>query len=169
MVPMKTRYLLRGGILLIVACALALFQTGCAVRPKVVLVPGLEKDLQVLVDVIGATELDFPRWQSISIDEYWKPNNPDRLDADKVTLRIGTDEHLVVDSKDPIWKKWTNRGCRYLVIIADLPGTFEGRSQDPRRLIVKLNPKCWRNKLKNLEVGVKPSGVLALTPERPCK
>src|SRR5262245_43901502 len=94
---MKASSFVRSICAAVVVGALAVFFSGCSSckpgkpgKPKAYHVTvNLGESLQqasVVVDLVVVNSASLPRWESYSLNEYWKDKNPMRLEADKVTM-----------------------------------------------------------------------------------
>lgn len=149
--------------------------SGCASGPKptayaikVELAPSLVGG-SVDIHLIGANALsDLPKWQTISVTDYWKPENRHLRDAEKAVLQFGPGKPNVqtFSSTDPIWSRWLSTGALHLVVLVDLPGISSDRdgNADPRRLILPLDVKKWPSDVKTVELRIQESGIRLLTP-----
>ena len=129
------------------------------------------KDSSVVVDLVGISQSELPKWQTYSVKDYFKPGDPVRQDAAKFTTEFvpGKQSPSLLKQKDPLWDKWMKSGAQYLVIIADLPGVYkEGKlgSQDPRRQLIPLCKCYWPDKTVDLEVRVQAGGVSLVNAPR---
>jgi hypothetical protein len=149
---------------------------GCATLPKpqaynikVVLDPSMVgRSFQV--DLIGANKVsDLPKWESYSVTEFWQPDNVVRRDARKATLQFGRGrpDTQVFPANDPRWTEWLSTGALYLVVIADLPGSWTDRpgNADPRRVILPLDKAEW-GKADTIEFRIQSSGISLITPKK---
>lgn len=165
-------------VLLVLSMALAgawLFVAGCATAPqassfnlKFELAPSLAGS-SIQIDLIGANAVsDLPKWQTMSVTEYWQPDNAQRRDADKAVLQFGPGKTNVQTfaNSDRAWAHWLTTGAMYVIVIVDLPGISADRegNADPRRLILPLDLKKWPSDVKTLEMRIQESGVRLLTP-----
>src|SRR5947199_5063998 len=56
------------------------------------------------VDLIGVTELEKAAWEGYSIDDYWKPGDLRRAEADKITApNLTVNTPWIVTEDDPQW------------------------------------------------------------------
>ena len=171
--PMKTSRLLP--ILGLALTGFLLLASSCNSPPKAAsytvkfeLAPTLAGS-SIQIDLIGANAVsDLPKWQTISVTDYWQPDNSQRRDADKAVLQFGSGRGSVqsFSNTDPAWARWLSTGALYLVVMVDLPGIASDRegNADPRRLILPLDVKKWPGNQKTLELRVQESGVRLLTP-----
>jgi hypothetical protein len=126
----------------------------------------------VEVDLFGVNKTDDAYWRnSVQMDAYWKPKSPIRQSAidryDAKTTRFDSSETFVLESKDPIWAKWSRYGSYELAIMANLPGTFPSPAADPRRLFLPLGKKEWAAKGRTLEIEILEGQIRVLTPLKP--
>jgi hypothetical protein len=158
--------------------SLASLLGGCATAPKpqaysikVELDPALA-GTSLQVDVMGANKVsDLPKWESYSVTEYWQPGNVARRDARKATMQFGRGrpESQILAANDPRWSEWMNTGAQYLVILADLPGSWTDRpgNADPRRVILPLDKSEWVKGTGTIEFVIQQSGIRLVTPKKP--
>jgi hypothetical protein len=165
--------------LLLTACLIgaSFLLVSCATLPKpqaytikVVLDPSIV-GTSFQVDLIGANKVsDLPKWESYSVNEYWQPENVVRRDARKATLQFGRGrpESQVFSATDARWSEWLGTGALYLVVIADLPGSWTDRpgNADPRRVILPLDKAEWVKGTETIEFRIQASGVSLLTPKK---
>src|SRR6266436_1387999 len=117
------------------------------------------------VDLIGVTELEKAAWEGYPIDEYWKPGDLRRANADKLSLtNLVMNKAWDIREADPQWKKWLSRGVTSVLIIAHLPGTFPPGPADPRRVFVSLDKRAWKD--KTIRFDVLDTEIRPLTPQR---
>lgn len=122
----------------------------------------------IQVNIIGANAVsDLPKWQTMSVTEYWQPDSPQRRDAEKVVMKFGPGQpqEQTLSATDAVWQRWLP-SATYLVILVDLPGVSTDRegNADPRRLILPLDKKKWGSGTETIELRVQESGVRLLTP-----
>ena len=181
---MKISLLLRSFVMIAFLSAAAFFVSGCASckpgepgKPQAYFVQvNLDPTLQqgsVLVDLVGVTTASLPRWEAYSMNQYWKPGDSMRNDADKFTISFVSGKSLTnsLSKTDAKWANWLKRGVTHLLVLADLPGgqTDKPGAQDPRRQILLLGECRWPKKTTNLTVQVQKSGIDIQTPPRPAK
>lgn len=157
----------------IFASACSLFDTS-QVKPRAFDISiTLDKALvgmSLQVDLIGANKTsDLPKWESMSITEYWQPGNSQRRDANKISFEFAREKPttVTISKDDPHWKQWFNSGAIYLVVLADLPGITadQAGNADTRRLILPLDKKLWKSNQK-LELLIQESGIRLLSKQR---
>lgn len=159
------------------ALVTAFLLASCASAPKpraftvqVDLDPALSGS-SLQVDLIGANPVsDLPKFESYSVSEYWKPGDPLRRDASKVTLAFGQGRAMTqsLDSKNAAWQRWLQTGAQHLVVLVDLPGVPADKAgnADPRRLILPLDGARW-GKTDTLHILIQESGARLLTAQKP--
>lgn len=150
------------------------FGIGCgtpqAKRYPVVIMPTPElAGSSTLVDIVGAAPADVDDWQAYSINKYWQTGDARRRDAHKFTVKLGTGQQFELPTKNPIWDEWKRTGVDHLVIIADLPGSFQEGANDPRRKIISLYAKDWAKGTAQLKLEIQESRVRVLTPQAQSK
>jgi len=124
------------------------------------------------VDLIGVSSLEKPDWGNYNLNEYWNnPNDPRRKEAlqsgDLVTFALKKGEPSVLKIDDPHWKKWFGHGASELLILARLPGSFSGGSDDARRKFLYLGKSDWDAHKKTIEVEIQNTRIRVLTPQVP--
>ncbi len=120
----------------------------------------------VEVDLVGVTPSDEPYWKNMKPDDYWKPDSQIRAGATKVSTRFQNGQTWVLRKDDPIWQAWSSHGVTEIMVIANLPGTYDNSMFDRRRLFLPLKAKAWRAKDQTLEIEVQDEFVKALTPSK---
>jgi hypothetical protein len=144
--------------LLIGAVCLAWLLGGCSAGPFNVEVLLDERDTglqdkigavqSIEVNLVGVSDTDFTRWEQMSMNNYWEPDNRMRTSAIKYVMRFG-DGHpkkQKLSLNDPIWKEWINkRQANHLFVLAYLPWLQEDKpgDADPRRKILPLERGRW--------------------------
>ena len=119
------------------------------------------------VHVVGVNRLEYSKWYSYSMGDYWLPGDPFRRDADKHVMKFGQGLPLsqTLDRNDPIWRRWEARKPNCVFVLAFLHGfgaeDDQAGSADPRRLILPLDCACWEN--PKIKLLVRSSGVRCLT------
>ncbi|HSU54464.1 MAG TPA: hypothetical protein VLT36_10420 [Candidatus Dormibacteraeota bacterium] len=151
--------------------AVCVLGTGCHSTPKpkawnVVLTK--TTPATVRVDLIGVSRTDKSDWTGYNLNEYWKPDDRRRKDADKISFEnLELNQRVKVDRKDPQWEKWFSHGVNELLVIADLPGDFSGGADDPRRKFLPLNKKAWDASPKDtLDIEIQQTLIKILTPPK---
>jgi hypothetical protein len=150
--------------------ALCIITAGCSSLPKPV--PWNVSITKVTpasieVDIVGISPTEKPYWMnSVKPDDYWKPNNSVRNGAKKLstTFQDGTTFELKRDN--PIWNDWFSYGTTELMVMANLPGSYDNGPFDRRRLFLPLNKKLWKSKNKTLEIEIQDEFIRVLTPQK---
>ncbi len=124
----------------------------------------------IQVDIVGVNDVEFRRWQQVSMNEYWEPDNAMRRSAKKVVMTFGEGypSTQVLQDDNPIWKVWKDeRQATRLFILAYMPWIQADQpgDADPRRIILPLKPDCWEGWFGNNEIPV-VVGSGGLTPLR---
>lgn len=99
----------------------------------------------VEIDLIGENAMNMADWMGYSVDKYWTPGDPMRASAEKRTIQFQGIGAVQFSKEDPIWDTWSRQGADQLVVIANLPGSFEGGGMDPRRKFIPLGKKNWKD------------------------
>ena len=146
-----------------------LFASGC-VRTVCVEAVGIG-DKSVEVNLVGINDLEFSRWENMSMTEYWKPGSPMRINAPRYIMKFGQDltRKQCLRKDDEIWKAWDKRNDIYLFILADLPGEHADQigNADTRRLILPIRWQCWDWLQNRLDISLEPGGIICFTPPKP--
>ena len=153
-----------------VACA------GCCQGPKDIVVKE-DRSLSdagtwavVEVHLVGVNKAELPRWQGMSLSNYWGPSGEGRTPNEQYTkiVRLGAGSTTVtIGTKDEIWKRWTSAGKTDLVVLADLRGVRESGAADPRRLVVPLKCGRYASSVRQITINVERNGVQLETPLEP--
>ncbi len=159
-------------IILLTMAAVGLVNFGCSSAPKVP--KGKPYNVSITkttpasieVDLVGVNPLEKSMFTGKSIDDYWLPGDSLRkglVDGrDRLTVQLKMGEPWVLDRKDKIWQTWKSRGVNELLLIANLPGSFQPGPADPRRLFVPLGD--WKG--KTIEIEVREAQIVPLTRRR---
>jgi hypothetical protein len=127
------------------------------------------KGSSIEVDLVGVNASELPRFESMSVTEYWQPGNSIRNSTipPKMRFRFPSNKKIALSKNDPIWEKWRGRDVKYIIFIADLPGIMSDRhgSVDSRRLILPVDWRQWENKIEEdgeivIELGA--NGIVSL-------
>ncbi|MGA2441277.1 MAG: hypothetical protein ABSH08_09965 [Tepidisphaeraceae bacterium] len=153
---------------------------GCSVSPgthtkpfdvTVSLDDATAKTNSVEIDLVAVNQNELKRWDNVSVDDYWQPDNALRRTEDKFVMKFddaSNSKTLPVD--DPHWAEWQSHTAMYLVAIGYIPGVAasgEGEA-DPRRQIVTVDAYRWRhNKATELKFEVDSSGIRCITQPDP--
>jgi hypothetical protein len=152
---------------------LAAVVSGCSrLGPYTVQVGSVSATDSIQVDIVGVNEAEHQRWATYPLDVYWSPTDTFRKNvADRVVLRfgMGREGQQTIGRKDPCWRAWKARQCRYLLVLTNAGPMRggEGLQSDPRRLILPLERKRWDERL--IQVQVQAGGVVCVNGPRPQK
>lgn len=114
--------------------------------------PGLTDKLGALqsieVNFVGVNETERPRWEQMSMSEYWQPGNPIRASAKKhvMTFGQGREKQQVLKKSNPMWRVWLGeRQAKHLFVLAYLPWIRKDQpgDADPRRTTLPLEIGRW--------------------------
>lgn len=157
--------------------------SGCSSTPKIKPAPWTvsitkKTPASIEVDLIGVTKSELDYYQTVSWDDYWKPDSQVRKDAPKISkfLEMGKpwvvalkkdSKHLDYEDRSSTWTEWHNRGVVALLLVARLPesGGFWKRP-------LSLDEKAWnteqqlKSERHTIIIEVKDSCVVLLTPSR---
>ena len=129
---------------------------------------------QVLVDLVGVNDMDYPRWSSESMSKYWDTGSDSRGETAGVRHSMafgqGNSGTKVLSKTDKIWDTWKERKVMHLLVLADVPGAQADRpgSEDGRRLVLPLDRSRWKGR-DTIKVVVQRSRVTTTTPPDPVK
>ena len=143
---------------------------GCASGPRPkpwVLSINKTTTASIQVDLIGITASEQPYWEGYNLDKYWSDGDRRRAEADKLTQTLLYNKPWRVEMTNAKWQEWFNRGATQLLIIANLPGSFDSGPADPRRLIIPLDKHAWKTKDNTIEIQVQDTILSVLTPQKP--
>jgi hypothetical protein len=152
--------------LTLIAALVSLFVSGCASKQPRAWNVSLVKTTPatIRVDIIGVRLGDKAEWAGLDINKYWSPGSKEREEAEKVSYNLKTGEAVTLAINHAKWNEWLGRGAHEILVIADLPGDFTGRGDDPRRKFLPLRSKDWDPDKKNtIELEVKQTGIRVKT------
>lgn len=154
--------------LLLALAALSMLAVGCKTTPKPVawtLVINKTTPASIEVDLIGVTPLDKTYWlNTVKPNDYWKPGNPTRKNAKKLSSKFESGPVWTVRPDDPAWKTWFGSGASELLVIADLHlRDASNDPTDPRRLFLPLDKNSWESKDKVLNIVIEDERVYTTT------
>jgi len=135
-------------------------------------VPSVEANL------VGVNDVEYPEWFRYSVTKYWEPDDPLRkttyTKGYTSVLTFGEEQpaRQILYRSNPIWNDWEAKGSRYLFILVNYPRVAQDQpgSADPRRRILPLEKKRWKNYFWGKRViwlEVTPSGLICHTPPKP--
>ncbi|MGB2823368.1 MAG: hypothetical protein WBF17_20465 [Phycisphaerae bacterium] len=152
---MSTR---NGTALLVGAVCMACLVGGCNPGPfnVEILLDERDRGLQdkigavqsIEVNFVGVSDTDYRRWEQMSMNGFWEPDNKIRTSAIKYVMRFGEGhpKKQILSLKDPIWREWIDkRQANHLFVLAYLPWLQEDSpgDADPRRKILPLERGRW--------------------------
>lgn len=113
--------------------------------------PGLKDEKGALksieVNIVAVNDAEWPRWEQMSMSDYWEVGNAMRTSAVKhvMTFSEGSPDFQVLKKADPIWQTWLKqRQAKHLLVLAFLPGIKDQvGAADPRRAILPLKVDRW--------------------------
>lgn len=155
--------------LLFALVAVALLATGCGTtKPKPVawsLVINKTTPASIEVDLIGVTPLDKSYWlNTVKPNDYWKPGNPTRKNAKKLSSKFESGPKWTVSPDDPGWQSWLAYGATELLVIADLHVRDASNDPtDPRRFFLPLDKNAWDTKDKVLNIVIEDERIYTTT------
>lgn len=168
---MKTRLRKHQVVVLLVVAVLA---GGCSQVANVMVtrVASITADEDVCkksveVHLVGVNRFEKDKWETMSMTEYWQPDNQLRKSAREYTyvIRFGQEPcERILSKKDPIRKIWKSRRAEYLFVLADLPGIFPDMpgNADARRLqLPALDSASWGWQSR-INIAVKSSNLVPL-------
>jgi len=151
---------------------------------------GFQKQLGTIpsieVNVVAVNNAELSKWSGKNISEFWRPDEPLRLDAFQskhaiiVTFGEAKRRCMIVDRqtrfdwgpvltrKDPIWRFWEKeREATTLFVVSNYPRSAAGAS-DSRRVILPLAREQWAGYYgkKRVLIEVRPSGLWNHTPTK---
>ncbi|HUW19628.1 MAG TPA: hypothetical protein VMW16_10030 [Sedimentisphaerales bacterium] len=168
---MKTA-LLKGhvlGLLLVVSLA-----GGCG---RVVNITATEDICRKSVEVhlVGVNRFEKDRWETMSMSDYWTPENQLRKSAREYThvIQFGQGPcQKTLTAKDAVHKIWKSRKAEYVFVLADLPGIFPDLpgNADARRLrLPAVDSECWGVRQKTINISIERGNIVPLTiPKSNC-
>ncbi|MBN1764500.1 MAG: hypothetical protein JW860_04520 [Sedimentisphaerales bacterium] len=135
---------------------------GCSRVNMKVKAEGIES---VEVNIVGVSNSVYSFWESMSMTDYWKPDNSVRLDAKRngylyeIKFDQNNPREQTLKTSDPVWKVWSKRKAKYWFILADIPGMHKDApgNADARRLIIPY--KCKKAHIGTIEISLESSGV----------
>ena len=100
------------------------------------------------VNLVGISDTDLRRWEEMSMNSYWEPDNKIRASAIKFVMRFGEGhpKKQKLSVNDPIWREWIEkRQANHLFVLAYLPWLQKDSpgDADPRRKTLPLERGRW--------------------------
>jgi hypothetical protein len=137
-----------------------------------------EQQASIQVDLVAVTGPMKEFWQTQSMTNYWRMNNPTRSEAMNnkylYPLKFGNDNQptkvLAENDRDQVWKNWKDMDAKYLFVLAnlvskdgrdfDIKDDAEG-NKDPRRKWIPFSYDCWKD--GHIRINVTKAGIEILT------
>jgi hypothetical protein len=124
----------------------------------------------VRVDVVGVNWMEKQQWEKTTMQEYWAAGNPRREDSlaqgYNYSVRFGPTKacEVTLREKDPIWKKWNDRGATHFFVMFDTC-----TDANAWYVCLPLATKPWHGRTRNgtIEVQIQPPSVVAITSPKP--
>ncbi len=124
----------------------------------------------ITIDLVGVNSSDYQRWYNYAMTKYFTAGNTLRAGATKASVHFtpGGPAAITFSKHNPIWKQWKSQGDSHLFILASLPGLRQDLPgpEDSRRLILPFNRCRWPGSAHPIQVAVKNSGLVCLTPPK---
>ena len=133
----------------------------------------------VEVNIVGVNELELQEWSGMSMTNYWRPDNPRRLQATDeltgyakvITFGQRRPTAAVLYSNDPTWARWSAKKTQRLLVLSNYPRVAKDQfgDADIRRLSLPWGAGAWQSLSSRASRGtikllVTPGGVLCETP-----
>ena len=116
---------------------------------------------------VTSTPSEQPYWEGYNLDKYWSDGDRRRAGANKLSQTLMYNKPWRVELSNQKWQEWFNHGATHLLIIANLPGSFDSGPADPRRLIIPLDKHAWKSNNNTIEIQVQDTILTILTPQKP--
>ena len=123
----------------------------------------------VEVHLVGVNRFEKDQWETMSMTDYWEPENKMRKSARDYTyvIQFGQEPcEKTLAIKEPIRKIWKKRKVEYLFVLADMPGLFDDMpgNADARRLrLPSPGSSCWGMRQRKINISIESGNVVALT------
>lgn len=123
----------------------------------------------VEVHLVGVNRFEKDQWETMSMTNYWEPENQMRKSARDYTyvIQFGQEPcEKKLAKKEPIRKIWKKRKVEYLFVLADMPGLFDDMpaNADARRLrLPSPGSSCWGIRQRTINISIESGNVVALT------
>ena len=143
---------------------------GCSTGPKAVawnLNINKVTPASIEVDIVGISPSEKPYWMNaVKPDTYWKPNDSIRKGVKKISTNFSAGRTFDLQLTNPIWTQWFGYGTTELMIIANLPGTYDNGPYDRRRIFVPLNKNLWDSKDETIRLEIQDEFIRVMTPQK---
>jgi hypothetical protein len=163
------------GLVVFLACSLLtlggcggvnVVQPGVTMRPDDTLRDPVTKQIPpTRAHVVGVSADGKKEWESQNVTAHFM-RKQDQLAALNVREFSIENGEVRLPREDPAWAAWNKP--MYLIILVDLPGkgSEAGKPNDPRRHVISLNSKRWRDlDGRDLVVKITSDGVVRETKE----
>ncbi len=123
----------------------------------------------VEVHLVGVNRFEKELWETMSMTEYWEPENRMRKSARDYTyvIQFGHEPcDRLLAKKDNIRNIWKNRKAEYLFVLADIPGIFvdgTGNADERRLCLPSPGSSCWGIRQRTINIKIESANVVALT------
>ncbi len=116
------------------------------------------------VDIVGLTDAEQKRLLTYDIDKYFQPPEQFRKSLGAVTAKFSEESMTakILDSGDPVWEKWKDKGVSHLGFIVNLPtvSDIKESATDPRKLIIDINKSGGFMRPSSHNIIVSGSGII---------
>ncbi len=130
------------------------------------------------VNLVGVNNVEFPKWNTKSMTEYWEPDDPLRTGTVNrgfaYVMTFGEEQPVrqVLSRRHPVWSQWAANGAENLFVLVNYPRVAKDQAgnADPRRKILPLERKRWKGYFWGKRViwlEVAPGGLICHTPPKP--
>ncbi len=153
-------------VVMVVASVLCLGLGGCggAVRYDVCVTRDAAiQGMSVQVDIIGVNnEITKGSISTCDVNKYWAADGTLRSTFEHHAMQFaaGDSSTKCLPKTDDIWEKWNQPTS--LVVIALIPGVGADKGADPRRQVLSLDSKEWKDRKLDIRVGA--TGVMVMAP-----
>jgi hypothetical protein len=166
------------------SAALVCLLSGCGTVQPWNLEIAAKTPASIRLDLVGIHRQYRSDWEQKSVDNYWKPEDDLRQNAQRVSLQIERGNINVVEvvgaSREgilgdgspqvtiarthPIWNLWLNqRNASGIVAIGQFPGGST-EQPDPRKRVISLDKRSWDTQNKTLRLVVRDKSIGVETP-----
>lgn len=141
-------------------------QPGLTMRPDDTLRDPATRQLPPMrAHVIGVNADGKKEWESQNVTTHFMRTREQAaaMNAREFSLESG---QIRLTPDDPAWALWNKP--MYLIVLVDLPGkgSEAGKPNDPRRHVISLNSKRWRDLGgRDIVIKITPDGIVRETSE----
>ncbi len=128
--------------------------------------PGSSNMAQLQVDLVGISPTDKDL-ASYPVDSWFAGGNEKRQGAQSYTKAFVFTEPgvMTIESNDPIWKAWKDRGVTQLLILASHKNIKYVAGSESRSKLIPMTTDRW--KVRRIDVVVKSGGIEVPTAMEP--